>query len=95
MSVARYDLGLSEQEFWELTPAQFDSLNERHVLHKQVEDYRAGLIASILCNIHRKEGDTPLEPADFFGNLPRSGKREMTPEQILAHLKKATAMFPS
>lgn len=95
MAVARYDLGLTEQEFWDLTPAQFDALNERHVLHKQMEDYRAGLIASILCNIHRQEGSEAMEPADFFTDLPRSKPRAMSGEEIMAHLKKATAMIPN
>lgn len=95
MAVARYDLGLTEEEFWDITPAQFDALNERHVLHKKMEDYRAGLIASILCNIHREQGTEATEPADFFTDLPRSKPRTMSGEEIMAHLKKVTAMMPS
>lgn len=94
LSVARYDLGLNEDEFWELTPAQFDAINERHLVHRQMEDYRAGVIASILVNIHKEQGAKPAEPSDFFGSLPRSKAREMTPQQMLAYLKQRTAMLP-
>lgn len=95
MSVARYDLGLTEEEFWELTPAQYDALNERHLIHRQMDDYRAGVIASILCNIHKEKGSKPAEPADFFSSLPRSKPREMSPSEMLSYLKQRTAMLPT
>jgi hypothetical protein len=92
-AIARYDLELTESEFWELTPAQFDALNERHLVHAQMSDYRAGLIASILCNVNRKEGTKPLTPGDFFTSLPDATAREMTGEEMLLRAEMITQML--
>lgn len=40
---------------------------------QQVEDYRAGVIASLLANIHRdpKKQRQPYTPHDFFPSIPK------------------------
>jgi hypothetical protein len=86
-------LGLTDEEFWELTPAQFEALNNRHLVHQQMSDYRAGLIASILCNVNRKEGTKPLTASDFFSSLPSAEKRIMTGEEIKQQAKLVTMML--
>jgi hypothetical protein len=30
-AIARVDLGITEREFWEMTPRQFAALSERHI----------------------------------------------------------------
>lgn len=78
-AVARYDLRLSEEEFWRLIPVQFDALYRRHLEERRWANYRAGIIASTIANIFCKLSK-PIEPLDFF----ESKKYEQTPED---HLK--------
>ncbi len=45
-------------------------------------DYRAGVIASTLANIHRKKGAKPFSPQDFMPFLERE------PEDLSAKIKR-------
>jgi len=87
-SIARYDLGLSDSEFWELTPAQFDALNARLFQKIQREDFRAGQICSTLCNLKRQKKSASVWQAhQFFPSLPPPEVKEMTPEEMLGMFK--------
>ncbi len=50
-------------------------------------DYRAGVIASILCNVNLKEGAKPVTPGDFFTSLPDATQREMTGSEMMARAR--------
>lgn len=63
----RYDLGLSEAEFWSLTPREFSLLADRDVLHVRWHDMRSAL-APFVMNCLWSKGKAKLE--DF---LVRSG----------------------
>ena len=52
-SVGRYDLLLSEQEFWRLTPRLLYGLMKRWELEQERRDFRAGMIASTIANSSR------------------------------------------
>ncbi len=56
-----------------ITLAQFNALGERHRTERQTQDYRAGVIASLLANQWRSKDDEkpPAEPGDFFPSLPK------------------------
>jgi len=58
---------LTEEEFWALTPAQFDALVRRKMANEERQDYRAALICSVLANAFRdkKKRRKPFTPADF------------------------------
>jgi hypothetical protein len=90
-SICRYDLRLTEKEFLDLSPAQYNALNRRHYLHRQAEDYRAGTIAAIIANVNRKPESKAFEPADFFPLLPKTKDRSMTPQNMLNYMQ---ARFP-
>lgn len=68
-------------------------MNERHLVHRQMEDYRSGVIAAILCNVNRGKDTKAFEPSDFFSSLPRSKSREMSGEQMLAYVKNISSAF--
>ena len=67
-AVARYDLHLEEDDFWRLTPAQFDALHRRHLAAEEREDLRAGIVASTIANANRdpKRRKQPFKPQDFM-----------------------------
>lgn len=66
-SVARYDLGMSDDEFWRMTPREFGAVVKRRVFDIERQDYRAALICATLVNINRKKGSRPVRPEAFLG----------------------------
>jgi len=78
--MARYDFGLSEKDFWEITPKMFLALGKRRVIGQRYERYAHALTASAVYNTSRTKQDDPMvEPFDFV----------MTDEQSDAKARKA------
>lgn len=65
-AIGRYDLGLSDEEFWRLTPAQFAALCDRMEAEREHAEYCAALVASTVANCNRAEGVEPFEPGLFM-----------------------------
>lgn len=92
-----YDFRLSDEQFWNLTPAQFSALSKRLDGKTRHTDFHAGVVASTIANCHRdpKARREPFKPADFMpvydGDETPSRGAEMSPEQILGFMK---AAFP-
>ena len=74
-AVGRYDLRLSEDEFWHLTPRQFMALKERHEADQEWKNFRAGVIASTIANALRSKGSKTYKPEDF---MPKKRKQKQT-----------------
>jgi hypothetical protein len=89
--VARYDLGLSSEEFDDLSPKEFDALLERHKEHIKRDDYRAGLVAAMVLNAQRGKKDAKIwQPGDFFPDLKVAEK----PRGInVAHMRAQMSVF--
>lgn len=62
-AVGRYDLGLSECEFWRLTWAQFIALRERRDEAIKREDERCGILSMV---VRRVAGDKKAKVWDLF-----------------------------
>ena len=89
-----YDFGLSDEQFWALTPAQFSALSDRFDDKNRREDFRNAHVISVMCNLHgRGKDDPPYTPHMFMPDYDGEDKpsSEMTAEDMLAHLK---AAFP-
>lgn len=78
----RYDLRLSEDEFWDLTFDQFNALVERYIQEQENQDLRMAMICSLLANIYRntKKRQRPYEPKEFMPQ--RRPKKQKTVEQM-------------
>ncbi len=79
-----YDFGLTDEQFWELTKAEFQALSKRHREQVKHDDYRFGIIASNIANAHFKppDGEKQWSPAYYFPMLKdkiRTGATRMTP----------------
>lgn len=81
---------MADEEFWRLTPRQFKALTDRLDESRQREDFRFGVLASVVANVNRdpKVRAEPWDPADFFylpdiEKAPAEGHR-MTTQQIKA-----------
>jgi hypothetical protein len=89
-SFARHDLGLSDAEFWDLTPRQFGAIAERHSAAYERDLARSALICATLANIHRDpdKKPEPFLPADFMPRLRQAGEDQ---EAKLANVKRLRA----
>lgn len=67
-SIGVGSLGLSSQDFWRLTLAQFNALISRYNDEQRRRDYRAAQICSVLAEIYRdrKKRVKPFSPQDFM-----------------------------
>jgi hypothetical protein len=64
--LARYDLGLSDEEFADLTPGEFQALCKRRNTRIKYERYANALTASAVYNVNRHSDDTPAISAFDF-----------------------------
>lgn len=94
--MGRIDLGLSESEFWDLTPRQFRALLDRQrEIRERIEqraDLRAGVIASVIANsAGGKRGGGSFKATDFFrfppvGRPIASARPEKMPQKMVEQL---------
>jgi len=78
-SVGLFDLGLSEEEFWRITPRMYMALSRRLEKRRQMELHDlASILAAIYNTIPRK--DKKIFRAEDF--LPKK-KRNQKPEEQL------------
>lgn len=86
-AIGRYDLGLTDNEFWGLTLLQFNKLCERHKEKRSADLFNSALICSVIANVNRQKGK-PFTPQDF---MPKEKKRNvMKMEDMLEVLKSFT-----
>jgi hypothetical protein len=75
--MSRYDLGLSLEEFWDLTPGMFQALCKRRNVGIRYERYANALTASAVYNSIRGSEDSPTICAfDFIRDEKESIKLE-------------------
>jgi hypothetical protein len=95
-----YDFGLTEEQFLSLTPVKFRALSKRHEHKNQLQDYRAGVVASLLYNIYRGKS-AAKGPDAFFNSLAQEENgqntrdRGMTGQQMLVHMMNVTLNKPA
>jgi len=85
-AIGRFDLGLSEEELWNLTLPEFNALLERKRERDERADLRAGTVAAVIANAFRSKGTRAYGPADFMPTLQRHERRQPWQKQL------ATAM---
>jgi hypothetical protein len=77
----RYDLGLSESEFWRLTPREFGLLADRDALHVEWHDRRSALAPFIMTALFAPKSKPKMN--DFL--IRSSGdlvKKESKPAEV-------------
>lgn len=88
-SFGRYSLRLTDNEFWGLTLAQFNSLVARYRIMQESLDYRTALICAVVANVNRdpaKKRD-PFQPEDFMSGRKIRKKLQPTRENMREQLK--------
>jgi hypothetical protein len=61
-------LGLTDAQFFALTPRQYHLLLDQQREKEKREEWRAGVLASVFVNWSMGRPETPVKPSDF--NLP-------------------------
>ena len=64
-AIARYDLGLSMEEFGEMVPSMFFELRKRRVVYIRHIRYASAMSAAMVYNVNRPEDAEPLTAFDF------------------------------
>ncbi len=54
------------------------------------EDFRFGILASLLANRHRGRGAKPWQSWDFFPSIPRPRPRRMSVTEMVENAKRWT-----
>jgi hypothetical protein len=65
-SIARYDLGLSAEEFFDLTPRQFDALLKRHRYRVESTEFLFAQLTSWIANTGFRSTEKPTADFDFM-----------------------------
>jgi hypothetical protein len=84
-ATARFDLGLSDEDFGKLNFALFHALLKRKQAADREEFLRAGIVAAAVINFSMGAPNTPVDPRDFVPKDPNEEDafdlRGMTPEE--------------
>ena len=76
-SIGVYDYGLTDAEFWSMTPAQFYALGKRFDSDTKHQDLGFGIVSSVVANCNRdpKKKKKPFEPSDFMPKYEEEVKK--------------------
>lgn len=67
-------------EFDSLSPSDLGDIITIIEEDTRAADYRAGIIASVMANIHAGKDSQPFYPSDFFQSLKANETKEVGPE---------------
>ena len=87
-SIGRYDLRLSEDEFWQLSLKEFNLLMKRHKEQRSAELYNSALICATIANVNRSKGKH-FQPSDF---MPKEKKKKKMNINEMAEILKAITL---
>jgi hypothetical protein len=83
--MARYDFGMTWEEFGRTTPGMFLALMKRLNVRFRHDCYTAGIVASMIANVNRKNDQAKVwSPFDFVPDAERDKRRGELKKQILA-----------
>ena len=68
-AVARYDLGLTSEEFFRLTPRQYDALLKRREYETQQAEFLFAQLTSYFINFSMCHPKDPTKPRDFMPSM--------------------------
>jgi hypothetical protein len=81
-SCARYNLKLTDKQFYSLTPRQFDALLKRHREQIEHAELLVGIIASVVVNFSLGAPKTGTEPADYMPSQWRKKVQQPRKERM-------------
>ena len=88
-SHARIDLGLSDREFWSITPRQLSYLDKRWKAQQEREEYYTGLLASVVANCQFNPPKEPFAPSDFMPSHRAKARAELSDDELAVQIHAA------
>lgn len=91
-----YDFGLTSEQFWELTPAQFYALSERHDARILHEEYGPAQIVCKISSLFAGKSSKKLKVQDFMrhGALLTEPVKEFRQLKPDVQLRTLADLFP-
>lgn len=82
-SLGRIDLSLSEEEFWALSPIQFDAMCKRLEAQQYNQLYGSAMICAKLHNVNRTKDEDPILTAEMFmpGEIGDAARHQLARDQ--------------
>lgn len=81
-------VGINPERFWQLTPVEIGIEVEAQAKRQEKEDYRTGLICSVIYNMHRdSKKSKPMVPEDFMPAISDKKKPEPVKQQTWQEIK--------
>ena len=87
-AVGRFDLRLSEEEFWQMSPQEFMALHDRWIVEQELQDSRAALITATIINGIGAFGSKrrkQVEPKDLMPDR-RGGEKSEKAQSVEAQI---------
>jgi hypothetical protein len=75
-ATARYDLHLSDAEFYALTPREFDALVKRHKRRREHDEFMLAQLTAVVMNTGFRSREEPAQTRDY---MPSQWRRKNTP----------------
>lgn len=87
-SIARQELGLTDEEWLEMTPRMLHALRKRQIEQLQREELLVGIISATSANFSFCKPERPLSPEVFMLHpFPPQPPKQLTGEDIMAAFK--------
>jgi len=64
--------GIPDELYWELTYEEIGAVLKQFAALERAANLRAGLIAAVYVNMHRRKGKRLIQPAEFLRGGPRT-----------------------
>jgi hypothetical protein len=90
-------LRLTDEEFYSLTPRQFDALCKRHRMASELTEFFFAQVASTVMNTGFRSTEKPTSPADFMPSqrnkrqIQQRKSEQQSSEEVLDRIRQ---MFP-
>jgi hypothetical protein len=87
-SAAVYDLKLTPDEFYALTPRQYDALLKRHKSSTERSEFMLGQITSWIANTGFRTAKEPTTPFDFMLSRQQQNTKKEAPKRVRMSAKR-------
>ena len=77
----------------DITLVQLNYLVQQYELERELQDYRAALVAATICNVNRRKGKKAYKVKDFMPKYGEGGKETATPDELKMKVQMINAMF--
>jgi hypothetical protein len=90
-SIARFDLRLSSDEFFEMTPRQLDALIKREERKERDNEFMLGQLTAVVGNFSMSRPKDPLKATDFMPSEWAKNTPPIKPKRTTAKQRKEVA----